>query len=421
MKARVIFLLASALILAAAFALAPRADSAAAPDGSSGGATIVVATDLHYLAPELTDNGEFFTEMVETADGKAMQHIDELVRAFARQIIDERPDALILSGDLSFNGETASHEALAGILAQIEESGVPVYVIPGNHDIGISTAARFIADGYELVDSPDEAEFEDIYRGFGYGEALSRDGASLSYTARPVSGVRLVMLDVNTRSNPGVVGAETLGWLESQLAEARDAGETVIAVSHQNIYAHNSLMTTGYIIENGGTLYSLYAKYGVICNLAGHIHLQHTADDGRGLPEIVTSSLAVNPNQYGVLTIDGGQAEYRTESVDVSAWAAGQGLDDPELLDFAGWSREFFYGSAVNQALRQLGGAANAEALAELYAEANTNYFAGRGDLTVWDDELFDAWSGHGFFIPIYLETMRQDNIDHTHMAFQFK
>lgn len=416
MKERIIFLLLASVILIGTFALISPAND----EPEQHDVTVAVATDLHYIAPSLTDNGEFFTELVTDADGKVMLYIDELVRAFAAQIAREQPDALILSGDLTFNGETLSHETLAGILAEIEAAGVPVYVMPGNHDMLNSMAAKFSGGGYELTDSPSESEFAGIYADFGYSEAISRDSASLSYTARLAPGLRLVMLDVNTRSDPGWVLDGTLEWLEAQLAEAKAAGERVIAVSHQNLYAHNPLFTDGYLIGNGGALHSLYTEYGVLCNLAGHIHLQHTYEY-EGLREIVTSSLAVNPNQYGLLTVSADGCDYSTESVDVSAWASEQGLDDENLLDFAAYSEGFFYDTAVAQGLDALGGAENAAELAGFYARVNTLYFAGRGDLIEWDEALASGWDGHGYMIPVYLGTIRSDaGTDHTHLSWSF-
>lgn len=38
-------------------------------------ATLIVATDLHYIAPELTDHGAYFTRVIEQSDGKVMQYI----------------------------------------------------------------------------------------------------------------------------------------------------------------------------------------------------------------------------------------------------------------------------------------------------------------------------------------------------------
>ena len=72
--------------------------------------TLLVATDLHYLAPELTDHGPCFERSITHGDGKVMAYSEELVEAFVTQVIDRHPDALILSGDLSFNGARKSHE-----------------------------------------------------------------------------------------------------------------------------------------------------------------------------------------------------------------------------------------------------------------------------------------------------------------------
>lgn len=45
--------------------------------------TLFVATDLHYLAPELTDHGPCFERSITRADGKVMAYSEELIEAFA--------------------------------------------------------------------------------------------------------------------------------------------------------------------------------------------------------------------------------------------------------------------------------------------------------------------------------------------------
>jgi chromosome segregation ATPase len=81
---------------------------------------VITATDLHYLAPELTDHGEYFWRVMENADGKVSEYCEEITEAFLEEVVAERPEALILTGDLSFNGARASHEALAKKLAALE-------------------------------------------------------------------------------------------------------------------------------------------------------------------------------------------------------------------------------------------------------------------------------------------------------------
>lgn len=94
---------------------------------------ILLATDLHYLSPELNDHGACFEKTILNGDGKALAYIDELTDAFVEQVIREKPAALILSGDLTLNGEKQSHLDLAQKLRSITDCGIPVLVLPGNH------------------------------------------------------------------------------------------------------------------------------------------------------------------------------------------------------------------------------------------------------------------------------------------------
>ena len=73
--------------------------------------------------------------LVNSNDGKVIRYQPQLWQAFKSEVLAANPDALILSGDLSLNGEKANHLEFSEKLHEIEEAGVPVYVIPGNHDI----------------------------------------------------------------------------------------------------------------------------------------------------------------------------------------------------------------------------------------------------------------------------------------------
>ena len=94
--------------------------------------------------------------------------------AFLDDMKEEDPDLLILSGDLTLDGEKASHEELAELLEGLSEAGIEVAVIPGNHDINNPDARRYTADGTEKVESITADEFRDIYADFGYVAADSR-------------------------------------------------------------------------------------------------------------------------------------------------------------------------------------------------------------------------------------------------------
>ncbi len=64
----------------------------------------IIATDIHYLARSLTDGGSRFQYMVEHGDGKIVTYIDQITDAFLEEVFIQKPDILILSGDLTLDG-----------------------------------------------------------------------------------------------------------------------------------------------------------------------------------------------------------------------------------------------------------------------------------------------------------------------------
>jgi len=375
--------------------------------------TLFVATDTHFISPSLTDHGEYFTNMIEAGDGKMMMYIDELTDAFFAEVIAAKPDALILSGDLTFNGAKKSHEELAEKLRRVDQAGVPVFVLPGNHDLYCYAAARFEGDSYTRVENVTSEEFARIYHDLGFDEALSRDPYSLSYIAEPVPGIRLLMLDTNIQNMECAVAQNTFMWLEWELARAKDAGAKVIAVSHQNLYAHSNLLYRGYVITNAAMLKSLYKQYGVSVNLSGHLHIQHTMTGEDGPPEIATSSLAVSPCQYGVIDLQNDLAQYHTKQVDVSRWAQENGKTDENLLRFREYAASFFAGTASTQSGR------DPDAQAAWLTGLNAAYFSGRMDTIDAASPYAALWQeGDSFFSQYVRSILAEEPRDHTTLTF---
>ena len=144
--------------------------------------TVVLATNMHYLSPELTDYRGRFMNTVYASDGKVIHYSPQICGAFVRDMLALRPDAVILSGDLTLNGALVSHEEFAALLRPLAEAGIRVLALPGNHDVG-GRAYSFSDSGIVAIPAATAEEFLGIYRDFGYAQALSRDTASLSYTA----------------------------------------------------------------------------------------------------------------------------------------------------------------------------------------------------------------------------------------------
>ena len=376
--------------------------------------TIVHATDMHFLSPELTDGGEGFIDILTRADGKVTQYSPQLCEAFAADMLELNPDVVVLSGDLTLNGAHASHGGLAAVLKPLCDAGITVLALPGNHDTG-GTAYAFAGDGVERVESLSDADFADTYAEFGYDNAINRDENSQSYVAEISPKLRLMLIDVNANDTAGQVHDETVNWVLTQLKEAQAAGTKVITVTHQPLLTHNRLFTFGYTAVGSEKLLSLFEEYGVSLNLCGHLHIQHIAKDG-DFVEIAGSSMAVSPNQYGVLTVKNGVPEsYSTRSVNVAEWAANAGETNPELLDFANFSAGFFDLVTEKQVAAMMeeitAPEADKSAMTAFAVRLNAEYFAGKPTASA-DDPAWALWQQYlpGSFFGIYMSTMLEES-----------
>ena len=342
---------------------------------------IVIATDIHYLAKELTDFGTAFEEKVKHGDGKVTTYVWEITDAFIDEVIERKPQALIISGDLTLEGEKLSHEAFAQKLGKLEDHGIPVYVIPGNHDINNPKAASY--KGAEVIPATRTTpeEFATIYRDFGYDEAISRDPASLSYIAQLKDGTWLLMLDSCQYEDGNLVGGmiqtETYEWMEEILDTAWFEKRQVIAVAHHNLFEESRVYETNCTIEHAEELVDLLSGWDINLYLSGHLHVQHyRSSEEDEIDEIVTGSLSMSPCTYGVLKYFGaGAYTYHTEHVQVSEWVEDKRNPDANLQTFENYADTFLQEIFYNQALENLKKynlpTREREEMAEIYALLN--------------------------------------------------
>lgn len=351
--------------------------------------SILVGTDIHYLSRELTDGGNHFQYMVEHGDGKVVTYIEQITDAFIEEVIEREPDVLILSGDLTLDGEKKSHEELADKLYDIEDAGIPVLVIPGNHDINNHHAAKFQGDDRLPAEFTTPEEFREIYRHFGYDEALSEDKNSLSYVYELDEDTRFLMLDSCQYSRKALVGgailSDTYDWIEKMLDEAWTDGADIIPVAHHNLLDESEIYVQDCTIEHSEQLIRLLEDWDAPFFLSGHLHVQHTkqAEDGRGIWEMVTSSLATPACQFGVLSYwHGGSFSYKTEELDVEAWAKRNNRKETDLLEFNTFKEPFLRRVFYNQSYDALSEVASLSEdqrvrMSNLYSDLNYHYYQG--------------------------------------------
>ncbi len=389
---------------------------------------IVIGTDLHYISSQLEDGGERFMRLLYDADGKVCQYSEEIVDAFLQEVIREKPDVLLLTGDLTFNGEKVSHEDLAEKLEKVRQAGIRVITFPGNHDLANKMARRFSGETLFFTPTIHADEFEKLYASFGPDQALYRDGYSLSFVVPLSETLWLLCVDVNAEDSPGVLKEETLSWIRPILEEAAGRGVTILSASHQNLLVHNKKFNMGFTMGNAGSLLELYRRYGVRLNLSGHMHIQHILTE-ESVTDIATSCMMTAPCQYGILTIaEDGACEYNTRAVDVRAWAQEKGLENEELLNFPSFARIFFDTMARRSAAKALGGLNLDEELQTRLTNGmtalNRAYFAGRMDLMTNGKEIYEDWKKNcpDPFLLFYMKSIVQNETeDQNHWKGELK
>ena len=304
---------------------------------------LMAATDLHHLSETLYDSSsEIFAKLMATNDGKLFEESTAILEALKERAIEEKPDALLLAGDLTFNGELVSLKEIAQVLAQVEAAGIPVYVIPGNHDINYAYACEYFGNEAKPVEQISPQAFAEVMGPYGYEDALYRDGASLSYIASLADDLWLLTLDANVPEERGYIPAETLTWAEPLLAKAQEERIRVVVMSHQNVLVQNSMMYNGYVINNHEAVEHMLKKYGVTLVMSGHSHLEHTAVSD-GLTDICSESLAVYPLQYGMITLAASETDFIYEKKKL-------GIKEQESFDRFAETVERMVVSIVNEA-----------------------------------------------------------------------
>ena len=157
----------------------------------------------------------------------------------------QKPDAVIITGDLTDFGRQAEYEHLRALLSPLS---VPVYLLAGNHDSRTAMRQAF----------PDHTYLH--------------DGQFLQYAVE-IGPVRLLALDtVVPGHSHGALCAQRLGWLEQELIKAGEQ-PVVIAMHHPPFRTLIGHMDDIGLQEGAAQLESIVSRHKnvqrIIC---GHIH-----------------------------------------------------------------------------------------------------------------------------------------------------
>lgn len=314
------------------------------PDTSLQKIKIAVISDTHLMAPSLLvkDGTAFQTYLA--GDRKMLVESEPIMKEVVNQLLAEKPEIVLVTGDLTKDGELESHQLMVSYLKKLTDAGIKVIVTPGNHDINNPHAMRFDGDKTTMVAGINATEFKNLYNLFGYGNTVAQDNASLSYVTEPIPDFRIIAIDAceyykndaSTSVTAGLIKPETLAWIKAQIKEARAKNKEVIAIMHHGLIPHYASQTTffpEYVIENWESTSSELAAAGLRMVLTGHYHAQDIAvrnmSDGF-IFDIETGSTVTYPSPYRILIYQNGIMDITTRQVEniVSSSLQGRKFSD---------------------------------------------------------------------------------------------
>lgn len=184
-----------------------------------------------------------------TADGtlhRGAIAVNDKLRAVIQRLnaLAPTPDAILVTGDLTADGQPEEYEQLRDILA---EAQAPVYLIPGNHDDADALRAYFTGSGY-----------------------LPAEG----FAHYVVDDFPLALIGLDTTApgtHRGEMCADRLAWLEARLEERR--GKPVLIFMHHPPFRSGIWWMDAIGLKGRRNLARLVSRYDnierVVC---GHLH-----------------------------------------------------------------------------------------------------------------------------------------------------
>ncbi len=279
---------------------------------------IAVISDIHYmdheLLPEIPDQNPVFQSLLFSSYNKLIEMSEPI---FAKTISDlevEKPDILLVTGDMANNGERFNHERVIEKLNGLKALGIQVLVIPGNNDINSPDAMSYAGTSATPVPNISPSEFVSLYGDFGYDDALYRDDHSLSYVYPMNDNTWILGIDaciytpVSKRSGNLLSG--TMEWVSEIMAEANSKNIRVLAMMHHAItdqYAGQSYLNKGDVINNFGVISEFLLNAGIRIVFTGHTHahdITRVDMNDQSIYDVGTGSLITPLSPYRVMILD---------------------------------------------------------------------------------------------------------------------
>ncbi len=274
---------------------------------------ITVVSDTHYYSKENGISGGAF-ERENNRSTNIIKYSEEILRAFFEQISNDKSnDIILISGDVTKNGEPESHKEFIELMREVKKAGKRVYVITATHDYQDNGIChRFDGENKVEIPSIKRDELWGLYYEFGPSEAISIHRDSMSYVVQLADGYRLFALnDDSNREGKSGFSKDCFKWIEEQIEDAKKNNQYIISMTHHPMISPSpffSLIGKGDMMGDHELRREQLADLGVNFILTGHSHMHDISyifsKEGNIFYDITTAATVGYPALYRTMTFD---------------------------------------------------------------------------------------------------------------------
>ena len=268
--------------------------------------TMMVISDTHvFLDDHVGNRAEAYQAFDAMRAGRIVHFSETIFENSLNLIIEEKPDALIVPGDLSDVATTETHEKIAEYFKKVEDAGIEVFVVPGNHDVGIEgLGVSYENDVEEVIDCLDYDGFAEVYADFGYSQAIDRHESSISYAADMGEKYRIISVDAQRAREDAKLSDDLIEWTVAAINKTIEDGRIPVAFSHYSLVSHYGEVLTNFTAEKSSVNDIDYFREAVVEAglqywFSGHMHASdiasYTSKNGKTVYDIETASLPGYP------------------------------------------------------------------------------------------------------------------------------
>ena len=289
--------------------------------------TLAFIADLHYYSPKLGVTGRAY-DLRQGSDQKCLAESGAIIDAALERLADEADvDAVVVSGDVTNDGELCSHEEVREKFRAFAEKK-PLYLITSTHDWCTDHNPRRYEgnETFHDVETLDAPALDAFYADFGKDKLVAAYETGKGFHSRcfqvgPALRLLAVNDDMDGEGGRSGYSEAHLQWMEAQIRDAKQNGCDVIATEHHLLlWGISGLINKGQSIGDNFAVAERLADAGLRLMFVGHSHMQRTTEftskAGNKITQVNVGSLCGHPAPINYVTIENGKARLQVKCLE---------------------------------------------------------------------------------------------------------